>query len=68
MSLRPFVLIAVVLLSWPTSLQAQCNADEIGVLTTRDNTLFEDDMGSLSNADGTYMFSGLSSAFSSAAT
>lgn len=56
------MLIPVSILCLPGALQAQCNADEIGVLSSRNNTLYEDAMGSLSNADGTYMFSGMSSA------
>ena len=59
---RSLLLIPIALLLQPSSLHAQCNSDEIGVLTTRNNTLYEDDMGSLSNADGTYMYAGMSSA------
>ena len=52
------LLFHVPLLNMPGSLWAQCQAGEIGLIASRDNTLYENGGGALSNGSGNYLFAG----------
>lgn len=60
MSLRWYLpsLAFAALLCAPTASWAQCATSEIAVLADRDNTLYEDAVGGLSNGAGSYFFAG----------